>query len=558
MTSASATAQNPTTERQIFAHRVRILIGLVVGSTLLFGLTDPWFSPQWVEPLWQIKLVMLLICAGLTAACRGLPSTTRSCTLALLAITTSTFGSAFSGAVIGLEVVHQMICMTGILVSSILLPWSASWQAGAAVVATAAILTNVALVGVTGYPMVAAVVMMVASVYLTAAQRERDGALDKVHAATESSERFLRQMTDQLPALIAYLDTERRYRFVNRALAVWARRTPEAMLGARIADLTEPSYVAFLEPHIAAALAGERRAFEIEVPDPNDEMRCLAHVLEPNLDDDGTVRGFFSLARDVTDTKRAEEAVRRHQAELAHVQRLTTMGEMVAALAHELNQPLQAIAAYAVSCGDALPADLPQAESLRSMTTFVSDEALRAGEIIRRLQRLARKADPKVETVEANGIVQNALRLVRAEAEQSRIQLEVELAPNLPAVRADAIQIEQVLVNLLLNAMQAVDRSDGQQRRILTRTEPGQRGGVRFCVEDSGPGVAPEALEHIFEPYFTTRAEGLGMGLAISRSILDAHEGSLTLAEPSAASSGACFCLWLPPAAAPNTGGLSA
>ncbi len=530
---------------QLLAHRARLLTILGLGAVFLFAIADPLLSPGIVATLWSVKAAMSLAFGVALWALRDSPSERCSCWAALGSIVTACFGTAISGILTNDELTTQMMCVTGLLLASLTLPWGVLWQSIAAAIAALAISMNVVVVGRYDYPLVASMVLLAASAFIAERLRAREEAAARVHAAIEASERFLRQMTDQLPALIAYLDTEERYRFVNRALALWARRSPDAMIGARLEELTEPIYLDILQPHVAAALAGERRAFEIEVPDPNDEIRTLAHVLEPDFDESGKVRGFFSLARDVTDTKRAEEAVRHHQAELAHVQRLTTMGEMAAALAHELSQPLQAIAAYAVSCSESLPADVPYADQVRAMATQVTEEALRAGEIIRRLQRLARKADPKVEAVDANAIVHNALRLVRAEAEQLGIQLELDLAPDLPPVRADGIQIEQVLMNLLLNAIQAVDRSGAPQRRILTRTGAADN-GVSFSVEDSGPGVAPDDRQRIFEPYFTTRAEGLGMGLAISRSILDAHEGTLTLVDPPDGLGGACFRLWLP------------
>lgn len=530
---------------QLLAHRARLLTMLGLGAVVLFAIADPLLSPAILRSLWGVKAAMCFAFAVYLWALRGTPSERSSRWVALAGIATSCFGSAASGVLTNDELTTQMMCVSGLLLTSLTLPWGVRWQSIAAATAGLAIAINVVVIGRYDYPLVASLVLLVASVFIAERLYAHQAATARVHAAIEASERFLRQMTDQLPALISYLDTEGRYRFVNRALAVWARRSPEAMLGARLAELTEPYYVAILQPHVTAALAGERRAFEIEVPDPNNEIHTLAHVLEPDFDETGKVRGFFSLARDVTDTKRAEESVRRHQAELAHVNRLTTMGEMAAAMAHELSQPLQAIAAYAVGCAESLPADAPCGEQVRAMTTQVTDEALRAGEIIRRLQRLARKADPKVEAVDANTIVHNALRLVRAEAEQLGIELELELASGLPPVRADGIQIEQVLMNLLLNAIQAVDRGDAPRRRILTRTRAADH-GVSFSVEDSGPGIAPEDRQRIFEPYFTTRAEGLGMGLAISRSILDAHEGTLTLVDPPDGLGGACFRLWLP------------
>lgn len=257
--------------------------------------------------------------------------------------------------------------------------------------------------------------------------------------------------------------------------------------------------------------------------------------------DAGQITGATVFARDVTAYKRAEEQARAHQAELAHVLRLGTMGEMAAGLAHEINQPLGAIANYARGGVHRLRQGGPAADALLPILETIAAEALRAGQIIRRLRELVRKERTPRRSSDLNQVVRDSAGLVGIEARRHGVTVTLALAPTLPPVVCDAIQIEQVLLNLLLNAIDAV-RAVPEHDRCITVATAARDGAVVVEVRDRGAGLPPDA--DVFAPFFTTKPHGLGMGLSISRSLAEAHGGTLTAC--AADGGGSIFRLALP------------
>jgi len=223
---------------------------------------------------------------------------------------------------------------------------------------------------------------------------------------------------------------------------------------------------------------------------------------------------------------RARLALQQHQAELARVLRVGAMDEMAAQLAHELTQPLATIANYATGFKQRLETGSLRMDELPDIVDRIASEAFRAGEIIHRIRRFVRKAEPRRIPVDVNELVRGVVQLVEGEARESRVSVRVACQPDLPRVRADAIQIEQVVINLMRNALEAMrDSMEGSPTvAVETRLDAGN---IEVAVRDSGPGLGNGDGSKIFEPFHTTKPNGLGMGLAISRSIIAAHGGRL-------------------------------
>jgi two-component system sensor kinase FixL len=237
-----------------------------------------------------------------------------------------------------------------------------------------------------------------------------------------------------------------------------------------------------------------------------------------------------AVVRDITERKQAEAALQQHEAQLAQASRLAAAGAMAAGIAHELNQPLTAAISFARACEEVLKAG-PPAPSREEASALIGEavqQALRAGEIIRRTREFLGRGDLRPRAIGAAQLFKTTLELMRAEIALQRVGVAVEVAPGLPPVFADPIQIQQVLVNLLRNAMEEMTRAGTAERRIALSARPAETEGmIAFAVADSGPGIAPEIAARLFTPFATTKESGMGLGLSVSRSIIDAHGGQI-------------------------------
>jgi len=276
---------------------------------------------------------------------------------------------------------------------------------------------------------------------------------------------------------------------------------------------------------------------------------ALAHeekTITPLMGANGAITHFVSTSRDVTALYQAKERLRQHQADAAHSARVSAMGEMPSALAHELSQPLAAIAGYAQGCLRRLHAGTTDARDLKEALENIDLYARQSGEIVGRLRRFLRKSEPRRRPADINQIVREAAELANVEAQWRGVRLTLELTSDLPPVSVDAIQIEQVVVNLVHNAVEAIDAASPAERWVKVQTACGTDGKVDIIVHDSGPGLPAHVLDRLFDPFFTTKPNGMGLGLSISRSIVEAHDGVLqALPDPAG---GAVFRFSLSPA----------
>ena len=267
---------------------------------------------------------------------------------------------------------------------------------------------------------------------------------------------------------------------------------------------------------------------------------------------DGVTRKFVGTVRDITARKQAEEQLRRQQAELAHVLRIATMERLAAGLAHEINQPLSAIANDVEACAASVRAGSITPAKLLELLERAGAEALRAGEIVHRLRDFVQRGSTRREPADLRELVRNATRWLVREMDQDHMVLRLELGEHALPILADRIQIEQVFVNILQNSIDAI-RETGASGEVDVQAGRGVDGMAEVRVHDTGKGLAADAVDRLFEPYFTTKTGGLGMGLAISRSIIEAHHGQLTL-ESRARRTGATVRVQLPLERSPRRG----
>jgi PAS domain S-box-containing protein len=259
-------------------------------------------------------------------------------------------------------------------------------------------------------------------------------------------------------------------------------------------------------------------------------IKHLHTIGHPILNDSGDLVEFVGSAMDVSERKRAEEALRQAQAELAHVNRVTTMGELTASLAHEVNQPIGAAVTNASTCLRWLAGDTPNLEEARAAAMRVVTDGRRAAEIINRVRLLFKKAAPERELVDANEVIPRMIALLYGEAARYNIAVRAELAADLPHVIGDRVQLQQVLMNLIVNSIDAMKDVEGTRELVINsrRTENEQ---IQISVTDTGVGLPQQHTDQIFNAFFTTKSHGTGLGLRISRSIVEAHGGRLWAAD---------------------------
>jgi PAS domain S-box-containing protein len=236
---------------------------------------------------------------------------------------------------------------------------------------------------------------------------------------------------------------------------------------------------------------------------------------------------LIGVGVDITERVRADEDLRRAQAELAHVARVTTMGELAASIAHEVNQPLGAIVGNAEICLQKLNDGQLDLELVREALADIVNDGLRASEVIAGIRALVRKSTTQKKKLELNLVIREVFLFVGQEARRKGIVLRADLDVVLPFVLGDRVQLQQVLLNLVINGIEAMDGVEGRTRELSVRTERGKENVVVVGVRDCGAGIAPQDTEQIFKPFHTTKTGGMGMGLPISRSIIEAHGGRL-------------------------------
>ncbi len=261
----------------------------------------------------------------------------------------------------------------------------------------------------------------------------------------------------------------------------------------------------------------------------------------------GAFLGYRGVCTDVTAAIRAdqaEEALRKAQAELAHVTRVTTLGELTASIAHEINQPLAAVIANADACLSWLQRNPPDLNAARRSVDWIIEDGKRASDVIRHVRALAKQTDIEMVPLDASAVVLEAVALVQREMASHAVSVRMELSSALPEIFGDRIQLQQVLINLIMNGIEAMEGVDDRPRELAIRSAADGDHAVLVSVADSGAGICEQAMDRLFTPFFTTKSSGMGMGLSICRSIVEAHGGRLSAAPNQG--HGATFQITLP------------
>ena len=335
------------------------------------------------------------------------------------------------------------------------------------------------------------------------------------------------QVFESSPDRVSIIGRDYRYQRVNPVFERFWRVPAEKAVGMHVADLLgREVFEDKVRPSLDRCFAGEDVSYA-EWFGTALGRRHMAISYSPLRPDSARVEAVLVIGRDLTEHMLASEALHQAQAELAHVTRVTTLGELAASIAHEVNQPLAAIVADANASLNWLAGATPELEMVRDALDAIVKDGLRAADVIQRIRQLATKTDPRRATVDINDVIRDVAALVRTEVLRHQVSLRVELAPAMPLVLADRVQLQQVIINFVMNGIEAMASVEDRPRELVVRSGPHDGDDVLVAVQDAGVGIDPKNVNQLFSAFFTTKPGGMGMGLSISRSIIEGHGGRL-------------------------------
>jgi PAS domain S-box-containing protein len=343
------------------------------------------------------------------------------------------------------------------------------------------------------------------------------------------SELNLRQMTETIPEMLWSATPEGAIDYCNARVLDYTGFSADEIMGNDWTKLLHPDDVEqTVREWMSCVTTGAPYRVEVRTFHAADRTYrwCVTSAL-PLLDQQGRILKWHGTVVDMHDWKQAQEELRNTQAELAHMTRVMTMGELTASIAHEVNQPLSGIITNASTCLRMLAADPPNVEGARETAQRTIRDSHRASDVITRLRALFSKKDTAIESVDLNEATQEVIALSLSELQRNRVILRPELADDLPLVAGDRVQLQQVILNLVRNASDAMSGVDDRPRRLVIRTERDEGDHVRLSVQDVGAGFGPQRPDKLFEPFYTTKNGGMGIGLSVSRSIVESHHGRL-------------------------------
>jgi PAS domain S-box-containing protein len=340
------------------------------------------------------------------------------------------------------------------------------------------------------------------------------------------AEYLTQQMFERSSDRISIVGRDYRYKRVNPAFERRWGMPAETIVGMHVADLLGmESFEQMAKAYLDRCFAGEEVSYADWLTTPFGR-RYSEVTYSPLRPESERVEAALVMIRDLTEHMLASEALRKAQLELAHANRVATMGQLTASITHEVNQPITAAVTYALAARRWLSAEPPNFHEVDDALSRIVKEGKRAGEVVGRIRALIKKAPPRKDAVAINDAILEVIALTRTEAANNSVSVRTQLAEGLPRVQGDRVQLQQVLLNLIINAIEAM-RDLGEEERELLISSRNEPDGVSVEVRDSGPGFAPAALERVFEAFYTTKSGGLGLGLSICQSIIEAHNGRL-------------------------------
>ena len=593
MQADSRSGEQPSLQRQLI-DRLRFILA-IIASMASFFVVDELVTAD--HPLgaffaYRVAGVALSLVGFVVLRQRWVEAWAWPLTNAIVAFAYLFVAAAGMASPTGEYVTTALLFVGAALLTATVLPWG--WKAQCATVAVgavalipailrkdgtlAALTTDPAVVGLMGF-VLSAVIAREFERYQSA-QRHAEAEMRQLHAALEirvaertaalqtvnerladeiaerqrvndtlgASQGLLADTIDHSSAIVSLKDVNGCYLLVNREFERLFGHQRLAVAGRRDEDLFAPDLAALLQTRDREVLESSVPiSFEQDLAVGEDGTRSYVCVKFPLHGAAGAPYGVGSMSTDITAVKQLQETLRRHQDELARVLRLYTIDEMAAAVAHEIHQPLCAITNYANGGARRLRAGDFHAEALLDAFERIAAEGLRAGQILRGIRSFLRRESDEETVVDVRALAGEALRVIEAEARLHGVTVRLENGEALPPVRGSAIQIEQVLVNLMLNGVQAVSTDDCVLREVVVAaTRSGDT--LEVAVSDSGGGIAADLADKLFSPFVTTKARGLGLGLAISRAIVENHGGRLWAT--STMEAGATFRFSLPLATA--------
>jgi PAS domain S-box-containing protein len=341
------------------------------------------------------------------------------------------------------------------------------------------------------------------------------------------AEYLARQVFESSPDRISIVGRDHRWQRVNPAFERRYDIPTEKFIGKHVADfLGADAFERIAKPHYDRCFAGEQVSYAAWFNLPLGQ-RYLAVTYTPLRPDSERVEAALVISRDLTEHVLASEALRETQIALAHANRVATMGQLTASIAHEVNQPLAAVIANAEACLSWLDRETPDLNAARRSIEWIIDDGNRASEVIRRIRSLSSKTTVEKASLDINDVAREVVALVHRELTSQQVALRTELSPTSPMIQGDRIQLQQVIINLVMNGMEAMQSITDRPRELLIRSRlDGAKNGL-VSVTDCGLGIPARNADLLFDAFYTTKSSGMGMGLPICRSIIEAHDGRL-------------------------------